>query len=168
VDRLLVAEGEGWRAPHAAELAGLTLEMPSENASGCSCLFSIPAHLRSRFWAMLTEQATSGAGDFVAFAHDLTGFLAFKELPPPEDAVCELLVQDANGTFVTADLWALVNLGEDPILLAWPELRLRLSPGEGCQITAESPPGVVAPAEELNVLLAIRRRVEAHSELLHR
>jgi hypothetical protein len=156
IDRLLVAEGDGWRAPRETELAGLTLESPTEDAAACSCLFSIPAHLRSRFWAVLTEQAATGAGDFVAFANDVSQFLAFKGLPPPESAVLELLVQDVSGSVEAADLWALVNLGEEPVVLAWPDLRLRLSPGEGCRITASWPPDVVPPSEDPNVLLAIR------------
>jgi hypothetical protein len=166
VDRLLVAEGDGWRAPREAELAGLAPDAPPEDAAGCSCLFAIPEHLRSRFWAVLTEQAATGAGDFVAFANDLSRFLAFKGLPPPENAVVELLVQDASGRVEAADLWALVNLGEEPVLLAWPELRLRLSPGEACRIAAGWPPDVVPPAavppaEEPNVLVAIRSRLAA-------
>jgi hypothetical protein len=112
--------------------------------------------LRSGFWAVLSEQAATGAGDFVAFANDVSQFLAFKGLSPPENAVLELLVQDVSGRVEAADLWALVNVGEEPVLLAWPELRLRLGPGEGCRITASWPPDVVPPSEDPNALLAIR------------
>lgn len=156
-DRLLVAEGDGWRAPRDDELVGLTLDKPSEDAAACSFLFSIPAHMRTRFWAVLNEEATEGTGDFVKFSDDLAQFLTFKELPPPKNAVCELLVQKASGKVRTGDAWALINFGEEPVLLAWPRLRLRLVRGEGCRMTAGSPPDVVPPAkDELNVLLAIR------------
>ena len=152
LDRLFVAEGDGWRAPSEAELAGLVAEAPESTA----CLFVIPAHMRARFWAMLSEQAAKGDGDFFAFADELGRFLAFKELSPPVDAVFELLVQDAGGQVDASGLWALVNLGEEPVALAWPQLRLRLNPGEGCRIAASLPPDVVPPGEEPNVLVAIR------------
>ena len=115
---------------------------------------------------MLSEQAAEGDGDFVAFADEMRRFLAFKELPPPADAVFELLVQDASGQVDASGLWALVNLGEEPVVLAWPELRLRLSPGEGCRVAAGLPPDVVPPAEEPeepNVLVAIRSGPAARS-----
>ena len=71
--------------------------------------------------------------------------------------MCELLVQDAAGTVKTDDVWALINFGEEPVLLAWPQLHLRLVPGEGCRMNAGLPPDVVPPPkDELNVLLAIR------------
>jgi hypothetical protein len=158
IDRLLVAEGGGWRAPRDDELARLVPDVRPEDAAGCSCLFSVPAHLRSRFWAVLTEQAATGAGDFVEFANELARFLRFKGLPPPANAVIELLVQDASGRVEAADLWALVNLGEEPVLLAWPELRLRLDPGEGCRTPASWSADVVPPADEPNVLIAVRSR----------
>jgi hypothetical protein len=153
-DRLLVAEGDRWRAPRADELAALLAETP--RADGAACLFVIPGHLRAKFWTILSEEAAEGTGDFVAFADELRQFLAFKELPPPADAVFELLVQDADGEVDTGRLWSLVNFGDEPLLLAWPGVRLRLDPGEGCRLSAGFPPGVVPPAEEPTVLLAIR------------
>ena len=155
-DRLLVAEGDGWRAPHDDELVGLTREKPPEDAAACFCLFSVPVHMRTRFWAMLNEEASAGTGDFDEFSEGLVQFLVFKELPPPKESVCELLVQDAGGQVKTDDVWALINFGEEPILLAWPRLHLRLVSGEGCRMAAGLPPDVVPPAkDELNVLLAI-------------
>jgi hypothetical protein len=152
-----VAEGERWRAPHEEELASLTLNKPPEDAATCVCLFSVPAHLRTRFWAMLNEQASMGTGDFDEFSEDLVRFLTFKGLPPPKDSVCELLVQDARGEVRTGDGWALINFADEPILLAWPQLRLRLASGEGCRLTEGLPPDVVPPPkDEMNVLLAIR------------
>jgi hypothetical protein len=157
MDRLLVAEGDGWRAPHDDELASLTPKEASGDDTGCFCLFSVPAHLQTRFWAMLNDEADAGTGDFFSFSDDLCGFLTFKQLPPPEDSVCELLVQDAAGQVTTADAWALINFGDEPVLLAWPELHLRLAPGEGCRMPAGLPPDVVPPPkDEMNVLLVIR------------
>jgi hypothetical protein len=158
MDRLLVAEGDGWRAPRDDEVASLTSTQPSEGDTACSLLFSIPAHVRTRFWSMLDEEAAAGTGDFVEFSDDLAQFLTFKNLSPPKDSIFELLAQDASGKVSTSDIWAVINLGEEPILLAWPQLRLRLVPGEGCRMTASLPPDVVPPVEdELNAFIAIRQ-----------
>lgn len=154
-DRLLVAPNEGWRAPREDEFAGLVAEAPSTGVA--ALLFAIPVHMRARFWDMLGEEAAEGTGDFVTFAADLRQFLAFKELPPPSDALFELLVQDAGGTVDAAGLWALVNFGDEPLLLDWADIRLRLGPGEGCRLDPRSLPGVVPPAEEPNVMVAIRQ-----------
>jgi hypothetical protein len=108
---------------------------------------------------MLDEEAATGTGDFVEFSDDLAQFLTFKNLSPPNDSIWELLVQDASGTVSTDDVWALINFGEEPLLLAWPQLHLRLDPGEGCRMTAGLPPDVVPPAkDELSVFIAIRQR----------
>lgn len=160
-DRLLVAEGSGWRVPHDDELAGMTLTYPAGGDDASSCLFTVPAHLRTRFWAMLDDEAAEGAGDFVLFAEDLAGFLAFKDLPPPKDSVSELLIQDTAGKVETGDVWALINFGDEPVVLTWPQARLKLSPGEGCRLIAGLPPDVEPPPkDELNVLLAIRKEAE--------
>jgi hypothetical protein len=153
-DRLLVAEGGGWRAPREDELAALVVEAP--RTDGTACLFVVPGHLRAKFWAMLGHEAAEGTGDFVGFADEMRQFLAFKELPPPAHAVFELLVQDVGGEVDTALLWSLINFGDEPLLLAWSGVRLRLGPGEGCRLDAGFPPGVVPPVEEPTVLLAIR------------
>ena len=155
-DRLFVAEGSGWRAPHDDELASLTLTKPGSDPA-CCCLFSVPAHMRNRFWAMLNEEAAEGTGDFDEFSQDLAKFLTFKELPPPKDSVSELLIQSPDGKVETGDVWALINFEEEPVLLTWPQLQLRLGPAEGCRMTVGLPPNVVPPPkDELNVLLAIR------------
>ena len=154
-DRLLVAEGQGWRAPREDELAGLVPQAPGTEAT--ALLFVIPAHMRASFWDMLREEAAEGTGEFVTFAADLRQFLAFKELPPPADATFDLLVQDVNGAVDPAGLWGLVNFGEEPLLLHWPGVRLRLAPGEGGRLDSRCPPDVVPPAEEPNVIVAIRQ-----------
>ena len=154
MDRLLVAENDGWRAPREDELAAFVPEVPP--ADGAALLFAAPAHMSARFWAMLNEQAAEGTGDFVTFAADMRQFLAFKELPPPDDAAFELLAQNAGAEADAAGLWALVNFGDEPLLLDWPGVRLRLGPGEGCRVDPRSPPGIVPPDEEPNVMVAIR------------
>jgi hypothetical protein len=153
-DRLLVAERDGWRAPREDELAGLVA--PDPLAEGAVCLFVMPGHLRAKFWAMLGEEAAEGTGDFIGFAEEVRQFLTFKELPPPADAVFELVVQDVGGEVKTAGLWSLVNFSDEPVLLAWPGVRLSLTPGAGCRLDFGFPPAVVPPAEEPAALLAIR------------
>lgn len=156
-DRLLVADGDGWRAPDEKERLALTRDAPPADGTACSCLFSVPMHLRTRFWAMLNDEAAEGTGNFISFSDDLAEFLTFKDLPPPKDALCELLLQDTGGKVTTDDVWALVNFGEEPFLLAWPGLQMRLNPGEGLRIAPGHPPDVVPPEDDdVNVLLAIR------------
>jgi hypothetical protein len=157
-DRLLMAEGEGWRSPNKDELDSLTPEGPSRDESTCCSLISIPVHLRERFWSMLNDEVAEGTGNFDLFSEDLAEFLTFKGLSPPPELVCELLVQEVNGKVDTGDVWALMNFGDDPFMIAWPGLRLRLEPGDGCLLAMGIPSDVIAPqAEEPNVLLAIRR-----------
>jgi hypothetical protein len=163
-DRFLVAEGPSWRAPREDELAALVAEAPRPDTA--VLLFTVPAHMRGRFWEMLSEEAAEGTGDFVTFAADLRQFLAFKELPPPTDAVFDLVVQDAGGSVDTAGLWALVNFGDELLLLDWPTVRLRLGAGEGCRLGAGLAPNVVPPAEEPNVMVAIRRDAGAEGAKL--
>jgi hypothetical protein len=98
------------------------------------------------------------AEDFGAFAAEVGRFLAFKELPPPERAVFELVLRAAGGKVEPRDLWAVVNLDDDPVVVGLPGLRLRLGAGEG----ARFPEGVAAellPSEgdTPDVLLLVRR-----------
>jgi len=158
-DRLLIADGEGWRAAREDELAAFVADV--SRSEGAALLFTVPAHMRGRFWEMLGEEAAEGTGDFVTFAGDLRQFLAFKELPPPTDAVFDLVVQDAEGAVDSAGFWALVNFGDEPLLLDWPTVRLRLGPGEGCRIRAGLSPTVVPPADDPNVMVAIRHDAAA-------
>ena len=153
-DRLLVGGHEGWRTPHDGEVAALATQAPGTDPA--ALLFAIPAHMRNRFWDMLGEEAAEGTGDFVTFAADLRQFLVFKELPPPADAVFDLVVQDVGAAVDPAGLWGLVNFSDDPLLLEWQDVRLRLDAGEGCRVDATSPPSVVAHTEEPNVMVVIR------------
>src|SRR4051812_24038201 len=157
-DRLLVADGGDWRAPREEEVASLVAAAPRPDVV---LLFTVPAHMRATFWEMLGEEATEGTGDFVTFAADLRQFLAFKELPPSADAVFDLVVQDVGGAIDAAGLWGLVNFGDQPLLLDWPDVRLRLGTGEGCRVGAGLLPNVGAPADEPNVMVAIRHEVVA-------
>jgi len=91
MDRLLVVEGDGWRAPHDDDLAGLMSKKPAEDDPACSVLFSIPVHMRTRFWTMLNEEAAAGTGDFVKFSDDVARFLTFTALPPPKGELNVLL-----------------------------------------------------------------------------
>jgi hypothetical protein len=163
-DRLLVAEGDGWRAVHEDELP--TVVAQAANGGGAVALFVLPAHLRQKFWDMLSAQAAEGTGDFLAFADEVREFLAFKELPPPGDAVFELVVQEAGGEVDATGLWALVNFGDDPLLLAWPGLRLRLGAGEGCRFDASLAPAVLPPDDEPNAIVVIRTGAAAQDLLL--
>src|SRR6185436_5557836 len=93
-DRLLIAADGGWRAPREDEIAALVADAAHTDVA--TLLFAFPVHMRARFWDMLGEEAAEGTGDFVAFAAEVRQFLAFKELPPPPDALFELLIQDAS------------------------------------------------------------------------
>jgi hypothetical protein len=152
-DRLLVADGGEWRAPREDESVTLVAEASRPHTV---LLLTVPAHMRARFWEMLGEEAAEGTGDFVTFAADLRQFLAFKELPPSADAVFDLVVQDVGGAVDTAGLWGLVNFGDEPLLLGWPDVRLRLGSGQGCCVGAGLLPQVMAPTDEPNVMVAIR------------
>ena len=154
-DRLLVAEGAGWRAPDAAELVSLT-QTPEDAVASTAC-FPFRCICAAASGPCWTKKRPRAAATSSVFPTIWPQFLTFKDLSPPKDSVCELLVQDAGGKVTTSDVWALINFGEDPLLLAWPGLQLRLNPGEGFQTAAGSPPEVVPPAnDELNALVAIR------------
>ena len=80
---------------------------------------------------MLNEEAAEGTGDSTNFSDDLANFLTFKELPPPKDfGVRTPDSESPDGKVETGDVWALINFGEEPVLFTWPQLQLRLGPGE--------------------------------------
>lgn len=149
--RLLVADGAGWRSPTEGEPFA-TPEQPS----GLILLFALPGHLRASFWVML-EQAGPDA-DFDGFASEVQRFLAFKQLPAPERAVFELVLHGVGGTVEPSGLWAVVNLGDDPVVVGVPGLRVRLGPGEGSRLPAEIATEVIPPEGEApDVLLLVRQ-----------
>src|SRR5690242_16190437 len=95
-ERLLVADRGGWRAPSEDERAAITPpDVTGAEPSGLVLLFALPRHLRSSFWALLEQDETRG--DFGAFAAEVGRFLTFKQLPPPPQAVVELVLQGAGG-----------------------------------------------------------------------
>ena len=105
---------------------------------------------------MLQQQAETGNGDFVAFAAEVARFLAFKELATPAGAFLELVAQGPDGTLATHVLWGVINLGEEPLTLAWSNLRLELRAGEGCRLPRALPGEVLPPAAEPHLLLVVR------------
>jgi hypothetical protein len=119
-------------------------------------LFALPGHLHASFWVML-EQAGTGAG-FDAFASEVGRFLTFKQFPPPERAVFELVLNGAGGKVEPHGLWAVVNLGDDPVMVGVPGLRVRLGAGEGARLPEEVVAEVIPPERETpDVLLLVRR-----------
>jgi hypothetical protein len=129
---------------------------PADPTGGLVLLFAVPGHLRASFWDMM-DRAEAGQG-FDGFAAEVGRFLAFKQLPPPERAVFELVLHGPGGGFEGRDLWAVVNLGEESVVVGLPGLRLRLGPGEGCVLPEGVAAEVLPPEGEVpDVLLAVRR-----------
>ncbi len=151
--RVLVADGAGWRPLAEGEQSALVLP------SGPVLLFALPGHIRASFWAML-EQGKE-AGGFDAFAVEVGRFLSFKQLPPPERAVFELVLHGAGGMVEPRGLWAVVNLGEDPVLIGVPGLRVRLGAGEGSRLPEEVAVEVIPPEGDAPDVLLLVRRPEA-------
>jgi hypothetical protein len=99
-----------------------------------------------------------GADRFDAFAAEVGRFLSFKQLPPPENAVFELVLLEARGKVDPHALWAVVNLADDPVTIEVPALRLRLQPGEGSCLPQQVVAAVVPPEGDTpHVLLMVRR-----------
>lgn len=156
-ERVSVADGAGWRAPHEGELTQLAVAPTTrQELAECVCLFSLPAHLCKAFWSMLEQQVARGDGDFVSFAAEVARFLAFKLLPAPEGAAFELVLRMAGGAFDGSGLWGVVNLADEPAFVTWPALRLRLGPGEGCRVPAGLTLDLLPQGEEPAVLLVVR------------
>jgi hypothetical protein len=169
--RLLVAAGveeaggrflprRPWRPPAPDELALLVWAaegpLPPEELEDCVCLFQLPGHLRSGWWKLL-EQAAGSLGDgrlpgFEAFVSQVAEFLAFKALPVPEGARCDMVVSDPGQRLVPGglrwgvpprpQLWGGINLGDEETSVVlvlrgcsdYPPVRLVLGPGEGCRL----------------------------------
>lgn len=156
-DRLLVADDAGWRLPSEGERTTIVPPGASrEPLSDPVLLFKLPGHLRSSFWRMLEQGGTAEAFD--AFSSDVGRFLVFKQLPPPEHAVFELVLNGAGGKVEPRGLWAVVNLGDDPIMVGLPGLRVRLGPGEGGRLPEEVAAEVIPPQGDTpDVLLLVCR-----------
>jgi hypothetical protein len=155
--RVLVADGAGWRPPSEAERSALAPRGATPDAPGGPILlFAMPGHLRSSFWAMLEQ---GGAAErFDALASEVGRFLAFKQLPPPEGAVFELVLHGAGGQVEPVGLWAVVNLGDDPVVIGVPGLRLRMDAGEGSRLPEGVAAEVIPPEGDApDVLLLVRR-----------
>jgi len=151
-ERLLVADGDGWRSLPEGERQDVT----RGELSGLVLLFALPSHLRSSFWAML-ERAEMGGG-FDAFASEVGRFLTFKQLPPPERAGFELVLHGSRGAIEPRGLWAVVNMGDDAVVVGVPGLRVRLGPGEGCRLPEDVAAEVIPPGAEVPDLLLVLRR----------
>ncbi len=87
-----------WRPPSADELPALVrasaVPAPAQGTEDCVCLFALPGHLRSAWWELLERAAGEAEGlpAFEPFVGRLGELLAFKELPLPEGARCEVVV----------------------------------------------------------------------------
>jgi hypothetical protein len=96
-----------WRPPTTDELPVLVGASvgptPSEELEACVCLFQLPEHLRSEWWKLL-EQAVRVLEDgrlpgFERFVSQVSDFLAFKSLPIPEGARCDVVVSSPGQRF---------------------------------------------------------------------
>jgi hypothetical protein len=162
-DRLLVAEGDAWRAPSEGDLAAIIpTDATRDDLGRLILLFALPVHLRSSFWLMMENSEPSD--DFDAFAEEMANFLAFKQLQPPERAVIESVLH-LSGSINPVGLWAVVNMGDDSVLVGLPGLRLRLESGEGCRLSEGVSAEVLPTASEVPaVLLLVRRPVPPRPE----
>jgi hypothetical protein len=156
-----------WRRPTPEEQAPLVADPAGWSAAdalaGGVCLFGLPQHLRTRFWALLGQGGPPLPG-FDPFVQEVGRFLAFKGLPAPPGAVFDLVlcppgqrsVGYAAGGARPAGLadsapgwWGGVNLGEEAVSLlvvnrpgedlpARPGgctlVRIRIDPGEGFRL----------------------------------
>jgi hypothetical protein len=158
-ERLLVADGGGWRPPTEGERAAIApqdVTRAGVERNGLVLLFALPVHLRSSLWTMLEQGETGGA--FGVLASEVGRFLTFKQLIPPKQAVIELVLQRAGGVIEPSGLWAAINMGDGPVAVSLPGLRLLLGTGEGCQLPEGVAAQVLAPSGEvLDVLLVVRR-----------
>ena len=118
-----------WRQPTADELSLLVWiseePPPPEELNACICLFQLPEHLRSRWWNLLVAVAgTLEDGPlpgFETFVNQVVEFLAFKNLPVPKGARCDLVVSNperhlakGGGDYFGRRLWGKINLGDEP------------------------------------------------------
>jgi hypothetical protein len=159
--RVLLADGTSWRPMSKGERSAVATQSATQDErNDLILLFALPGHLRSGFWYML-EHGETAAG-FEAFAAEVGQFLAFKQLPPPERAAVELVLHGAAGTVDPHCLWAIINLGDAPVLVAVPGLRVCLESGEGARLPQAVTAEIVPPdGDAPHVLLLVRQPVLA-------
>jgi hypothetical protein len=128
-----------WRTPTPGELAVLVQTSDETELEACVGLFQLPGHLLSEWWKLL-EQAAGTLGDgrlpgFDTFVSQMVEFLAFKDLPVPKVARCDVLVSNpgqpsgpmglqcslapwtewpAAEDIRWPRLWGGINLGDEP------------------------------------------------------
>jgi hypothetical protein len=98
-----------WRPPTTEELAVLlrVADAPTspEQLEASLSLFQIPGHLRSTWWKLLEPAAGvlehGCLPGFEAFVSQVVEFLAFKNLPVPEEARCTLVLSKPGQQFVS-------------------------------------------------------------------
>jgi hypothetical protein len=153
-DRLLIADGAGWRPPCDSERSMFVPQSALPDASDAILLFTLPGHLLSFFWGMLKRGVL--AEDFDTITSEVARFLTFKQLPPPERAIFELVLHGAGANVEQRSPWAVMNLGDDPILVGLRGLRLRLGSGEGIRLSEEIETEFVPPdGDAPDVLLLV-------------
>lgn len=95
-----------WRAPTETELALLVADGPAapENPTASHlCLFSIPEHLRSRWWTLAEGGLEQAEAWVPAFAREVASFLQFKGLPIPAGCAFDVVVTEAGQPATRAD-----------------------------------------------------------------
>jgi hypothetical protein len=143
-----------WRVPTDAELGQLVVpeeavqtpaaDQPSATAwESHVCLFSIPEHLRVKWWELAAEQvaesADGPAGRMDDFAQGLAEFARFKQIPLPAESTFEMTLAppptersdrpqldfgQGDGTApVQSPAIAQINLGEERTALVFLNLR---------------------------------------------
>lgn len=160
-----------WRPPTADELPHLV----GHPAGGVGPdpvveLFRLPDHLRAKWWQLFERSVTAGNGHlpgFETFAGQLVDFLAFKEMPAPVRARCDVVVRRPGqwSALRSADgpsPWGAINLGDEAtsVILTGPDslpVRLTLESGEGYRLPATDlvVDGTAEDKSEPDVLLLI-------------
>jgi hypothetical protein len=97
-----------WRVPTSDELSRLVWTSdgptPEEELDGCVCLYQLPGHLHSEWWKLLAQSAGGAEHGrlpgFESFASRMAEFLAFKSIPVPEGARCDVVVTGSGQRLV--------------------------------------------------------------------
>lgn len=109
-----------WRTTTAEEAAALG-EGPEPAAAW---MLTLPHHLADRWWGLLQRRHEAGSGPLVGFdefSRAVCEFLAFKQVPIPDLAVCDLLVGAPGQAAVRLDGGGGVGLACNvPAATTWP------------------------------------------------